>query len=101
MSRRWFENLQKSGVDVEQYIGGRRRAYLDRWREAGRFIAPGSRVLDVGGGYLFEELLEYIRSMRWDYRFFDIDAGVVDASRSLASSFGIPANHFHCGLKHE
>ena len=101
MGRIWFDNVLKSGVNVEDYIGGRRKAYLDRWREAGRFIPPGSRVLDVGGGFLFPELLEYFRSMRWDYWFFDIDADVFAASRSLAAEYGVPADHFHRGLNHE
>src|SRR5438105_8760424 len=101
MGRIWFDNLLKSGVNVEDYIGRRRRAYLDRWREAARFIAPGSRVLDIGGGYLYDELLEFIRSMRWDYWFLDVDENVVAASSSQAAPFGIPADHFQRGLNHE
>src|ERR1700677_4903112 len=61
MTRTWYNNLLKSGLDIDDYIAKRKAAYLDRWREAGRYIGAGGRILDIGGGNIFRELLDYFQ----------------------------------------
>lgn len=101
MTSTWFENLQKSGVDVDKYIEHRKKVYIERWQEAGRFIKPGAAVLDIGGGNLFPDLLRYFKTMKWDYTYFDIGENEVSASRRLAEEFGFDGSQFHRGLNHE
>ncbi len=98
MSANWFERVKSREGNVEAYIGKRQLAYLDRWREAGRFIGTGSRVLDVGGGNLYQSLVEYLVSKDIDYYYVDIDQSAVDGSRNLASRFGMDGSHFTMGF---
>lgn len=101
MTRSWYENLLRSGRDVEAYIAQRREAYLDRWREAARYIGRGGRVLDIGGGNLFADQFAFYRSMNWDYWYADIGAHEVDASRALGVSQGCDPAHFSQRFNHE
>ena len=98
MTANWYEGVKRREGDVEAYIQRRRDAYLDRWREAGRFIADGSRVLDVGGGNLFPELLAWFRARGFDYRSLDVDPGAVAGARSLGPLYGYDASRFAAGL---
>jgi SAM-dependent methyltransferase len=101
MGHIWYENLVNSGVDLETYMVGRRAAYNERWREAGRFIRPGSRVLDIGGGHLYEELLRYIDSKAWDYWYLEMGEAELAHSRKLAVSMGFNGEQFLYGFNHE
>jgi len=101
MTRTWFQNLLKSGKNVEAHIAGRRTAYLMRWKEAGRYIGAGARILDIGGGYLYEDLLTYFRSMNWDYWYTDVGEQETAHARGLGQSFGFDPQHFSTALNHE
>jgi SAM-dependent methyltransferase len=101
MTRTWYENLLRSGRDVEAYVAQRREAYLDRWREAGRYIGKGGRVLDIGGGNLFADQFAFFRSMNWDYWYADIGASEVSAARELAAAQGCDPSHFSQRFNHE
>jgi SAM-dependent methyltransferase len=98
MTANWYEAVKRREGDVEAYIGRRKLAYLERWREAGRFIPDGSRVLDVGGGNLFAELLQYLRSKDLDYQYLDVDPGAVAGARQLGPLHGYDATRFSAGL---
>lgn len=98
MSANWYEDVKRREGNVEAYIAKRQYAYLDRWREAGRFIADGSKVLDVGGGNLYPILLEYFKSKNIDYYYLDIDDSAVDASRTLGGRFGFDRSNFSLGF---
>lgn len=98
MTANWYELVRQRVGDVEAYIAGRQAAYLDRWREAARFIADGSRVLDVGGGNLYPGLLQYLKQRRLEYFYLDVDPAAVDASRQLAASFGFDPARFGHGF---
>ncbi len=101
MTRTWYANLLKSGFDVDDYIAKRRAAYLARWREAGRYIGAGGRVLDVGGGNIYADLLDYFRTMGWDYWYADVGADEVRGAAELAASHGFDPAHFSRRLNHE
>jgi SAM-dependent methyltransferase len=101
MTRTWFNNLLQSGRNVEDYIAQRKAAYLGRWREAGRYIGAGGRVLDVGGGNIYDEMLDYIRSMNWDYWYADVGADETAHAQRLGASFGFDPAHFSRRLNHE
>jgi SAM-dependent methyltransferase len=93
MTSQWFENVKRTHGDVDQYIASRHEAYLDRWREAGRFIGEGARVLDVGGGNLFPALVGYFKEKRLAYHYLDIDPAAVEGSRRLLAQSGFdPSN---------
>jgi len=98
MSANWYEGVKRREGNVEAYIVKRHHAYLDRWKEAGRFIADGSKVLDVGGGNLYPLLLEYIKSKNIDYHYLDIDAAAVEGSRNLGENFGFNPANFDVGF---
>jgi SAM-dependent methyltransferase len=88
MTATWFENVRRAHGDVDKYIATRHEAYLGRWREAARFIKPGDRVLDVGGGNLFPLLVDFLRSKEIDYHYLDIDPDAVAGSRPLLEEYG-------------
>jgi SAM-dependent methyltransferase len=101
MTRTWYNNLLRSGHNVEEYIAKRKSAYVVRWREAGRYFSRGDRVLDVGGGNMFPEQFEYFRSMDWDYWYADIGETEVQHSAQLAASLGFDPSHFSRRLNNE
>ena len=101
MTQTWFDNVRRSGRNVEDYIAKRKAAYLVRWREAGRYFGPGGRVLDIGGGNSYEELLAYFRSMNWDYWYTDIGENETRHSAQLGQSLGFDPAHFSRRLNHE
>lgn len=94
MTATWYEGVKAREVDVDAYIARRHAAYLDRWKEASRFIAPGARVLDIGGGNLFPRLFEHFESARIEYWYCDVDTSAVENSRRLGSSMGVPSGRF-------
>lgn len=98
MAKNWFERLKASGVDVEAYIGERQRSYIVRWKEAMAHIGAGRRILDIGGGFSFDGLLEYLRSQQVDYHFLDIDPSAAEATAALAEKFGYGRERFHTGF---
>jgi SAM-dependent methyltransferase len=101
MTRTWYNNLLKSGLNIDDYIAKRKAAYLDRWREAGRYIGAGGRILDIGGGNIYRELLDYFQAMRWDYWYADVGADEVGHAALLAASHGFDPSHFSRRLNHE
>lgn len=101
MTRTWYDNLLRSGRDVEAYVAKRKEAYLDRWREAARYIGRGGRVLDIGGGNLFADQFALFRNMNWEYWYADIGASEVAASRALGVSLGCDPSHFSQRFNHE
>jgi SAM-dependent methyltransferase len=101
MTRTWYNNLLRSGRNVEDYVSKRKSAYLTRWREAGRYIGKTGRVLDVGGGNLYPELLAYFRAMEWDYWYADIGETETRHAAELASGFGFDTAKFSRRLNHE
>ena len=98
MTARWYEGVKRREGDVEAYIEKRQAAYLDRWREAGRFIVSGSKVLDIGGGTLFRDLLEYLKAKAIDYYYLDVDERAVSSSRDLAATVGFDPGKFTAGF---
>ncbi|MDE3174543.1 MAG: class I SAM-dependent methyltransferase [Pseudomonadota bacterium] len=101
MTQTWFENVRRSGRNVDEFIAKRKAAYLVRWQEAGRYFGAGGRLLDIGGGNSYEELLAYIKSMNWDYWYTDIGESETQHSAQLAKTFGFDPAHFRRGLNHE
>lgn len=98
MTATWYEGVTKRYGDVEKYIHSRHIAYLDRWKEAARFIKYKDRVLDVGGGNLYPILLEYLKNQSIEYHYIDIDPSAVNSSRNLAYSYGFCPDHFNNGF---
>ncbi len=94
MTANWMAAVERNAGDVEAYIRQRQRAYLDRWREAWRFIPDGAKVLDIGGGNPWPDLLRELS--RFDYHYLDVDPAAVAGARVLGAEVGIdPANFAH------
>lgn len=98
MTARWYENIKASYGDVDAYVATRHRAYLDRWREAARFIKDGARILDIGGGNLFPDLLHYFENRAFQYSYIDVDPDAVSGSRKLAEELGLGTFSFEHGF---
>ncbi|MDR7038325.1 SAM-dependent methyltransferase [Methylobacterium sp. BE186] len=98
MTARWFENVKRQHGDVDAYIRTRFSAYIDRWKEAARFIPNGSRVLDIGGGNLFEDLVRFLADRKYVYQYIDVDPSSVASSQALARSLGIDSFTFQHGF---
>ena len=98
MTARWYANIKANYGDVDAYIATRHKAYMDRWREAGRFIPYGARVLDIGGGNLFPELLRYFEHCGFRYAYLDVDPDAVTGSRKLAHDLGLADFSFGQGF---
>ncbi len=97
MTARWFENVKRVHGDVDAYIATRHAAYLDRWKEAARFIPNGARVLDIGGGNLFPALVEFFEERQFHYTYIDVDPSCVDGARALTDSMDLRGASFHHG----
>jgi SAM-dependent methyltransferase len=98
MTEGWYENTKRLHGDVEAYVATRYAAYLDRWKEAARFIPEGSEVLDIGGGYHAKTVLEFIKSRKYSYNYIDVDPSSVAASAGVAASLGMDSSRFRQGL---
>ena len=98
MSLKWWEEVQRREADVDAYIARRQRAYLDRWREAVRFVEPRCAVLDIGGGNLFPDLMRAIHDWDIDYYYLDVDPDAVMGSRELGRGFGLDESRFRRGF---
>lgn len=98
MTANWYEGVKARVSDIDAYIATRHAAYIGRWREAGRFITPGSKLLDVGGGNLFPNLLNYLKELNVDYHYIDVDPAAAAGSKKLAIEMGFDGNQFTCGL---
>lgn len=98
MTANWYEGVKRRVGDVEAYIAGRQDAYMDRWREAGRFIPDGARVLDIGAGNLYPALFEYFRHKGLDYHYLDVDESAVLGSMAMGADYGFTADKFAKGF---
>lgn len=98
MTAQWFENVRRTFGDVDAYIETRRTAYLDRWKEAGRFISDGSEILDIGGGYLYDRLINYFKDRRFSYSFRDVDWGAVEAAKEIVARLDLNAPSIEHGF---
>ena len=45
MTANWYESVKLREGDVSAYIESRHRAYLQRWKEGGRFIDKGAEKM--------------------------------------------------------
>jgi ubiquinone/menaquinone biosynthesis C-methylase UbiE len=97
MTARWYENVQRTHGDVQAYIATRWAAYLDRWKEAARFIPNGANILDIGGGNIYESLVDFFIERNFQYNYLDVDPSCVDASRNLALTKGLHNASFKHG----
>jgi ubiquinone/menaquinone biosynthesis C-methylase UbiE len=97
MSARWYENVQRTHGDVEAYIATRWEAYLDRWREAARFMRDGDEILDIGGGNIYPMLIDFLKEKNFRYNYLDVDPSCVDASRDQAHARGLTNSTFNHG----
>ena len=101
MTQGWYDNLVRSKPDLEAYLRQRNDAYLDRWREAARYIGRGGRVLDVGGGHIFARQFAFFKDMDWDYWYADLGPEEVANSRALGASLGFVPENFSQRFNHE
>jgi ubiquinone/menaquinone biosynthesis C-methylase UbiE len=97
MTARWYENIKMTYGDVDAYIATRHSAYLDRWKEAARFIQNNANVLDVGGGNLYPALIDFFKSRSFHYSYVDVDPACVDGSRAIAEANGLSDSSFQHG----
>jgi len=97
MTARWFENVKRTHDDIEAYIATRHAAYLDRWKEAARFINDDANILDIGGGNLYPALVTFIKKRGFRYNYLDVDPSCVEASRNLAESLDLRHSTFRHG----
>jgi 2-polyprenyl-3-methyl-5-hydroxy-6-metoxy-1,4-benzoquinol methylase len=69
----------------QQYLEERLKAYLFRWNEALTFAKPGVNILDIGGGYISDEIFSLIIDRhKLNYNVIDIDHGAInEAIRKL------------------
>jgi SAM-dependent methyltransferase len=90
----WMDNIRRGGGSVEEVTRLRQAAYLHRWTEILPYAPPGSRVLDLGAGFLFDRLLEFFRDHRLDYTAIDIDSRAVAANQATGARFGLGPERF-------
>jgi SAM-dependent methyltransferase len=94
----WLESIKRRGLTLEEVTEQRKRAYTLRVFEAMAFVPSGHRVLDLGCGYVFREILQNIILPRGiDYWLQDIDPEVCNANRSLFVEHQLDTNHISCG----
>ncbi len=98
MTARWMSNLVAQGGDHGAHIEARKRAYMDRWREAARFVPDGARILDVGGGNLWPGLIRFFKDRGFDYWYMDVDPDSVASSAAVARDLGFDGTKFVTGF---
>jgi SAM-dependent methyltransferase len=92
----WLESHK--GDDMEEVSRQRQAACTLRVAEALAFVPAGSRLLDIGCGYVFPNILrELILVKSIEYWLHDIDPAVCDANRRLFREQGIPERQVTCG----
>lgn len=97
MTAHWYENIKRIHKDVDAYIATRHAAYLGRWKEAARFIDDNARVLDIGGGNIYSDLVLFWKDRGFQYSFLDVDPSCVEGSKSLAKALGLKGATFDHG----
>lgn len=98
MTNNWFSQVQRNNADPDSYIKKRHSAYLDRWKEALRFVPTGSRILDIGGGNPFSGLFDLLKSHGLDYWYLDVDEQAVAGGVRLAQGHNFDPSHFSVGF---
>lgn len=95
---RWIESIKNRGLTLEDVTRQRRGAYTIRVAEAAAFFPSRARILDIGCGYVFEEILrDVILSRGLEYWQQDIDSAVCDANVALFRRHGLPPEQIFCG----
>jgi hypothetical protein len=90
----WMENIRRGGRSMEDVNRQREDAYLHRWAEVLPYAPPGSRVLDLGGGFTFGRLYAFWAGQGFDYTAIDIDRRAVETNRANGPSHGFGAERF-------
>jgi len=98
MSATWAKNARQRGVDMEALHASRAVAYLDRWKEAARFIGNGSRVLDIGGGNTPSIVMEFLKERQYKYQYIDVDPAAAKSSKDLAQTIGFKSAKYDVGF---
>ncbi|HEX3920399.1 MAG TPA: class I SAM-dependent methyltransferase [Caulobacteraceae bacterium] len=98
MTAAWMSNLVAGNDDYLAYIEGRKAAYAGRWIEALRFVRDGDKLLDIGGGNLWLELLQLIQGRGVNYWYLDVDPECVAGCKSLAQGVGLDPARFEVGF---
>jgi SAM-dependent methyltransferase len=92
---RWLESHK--GDDMTEVARQRQAACTMRVAEALAFVAGGSRMLDIGCGYVFPDILrDLILPKSIEYWLHDIDPAVCEANRRLFREQGLP-DRIVCG----
>ena len=95
-------SLDDRGMALEEEAGRRWTKYAMRFREMLVYASPGTRMLDIGAGYLTAEFLKHlILPNSLDYRVQDIDPRVVEHDRVVFSACGIDPDHVREGVNTE
>jgi SAM-dependent methyltransferase len=90
----WMDNIRRGGGSLEDVTRKRQAAYLHRWRETLPYSPPGSRVLDLGAGFLYDALFAFFRDSGFDYTAIDIDRRAVEGNRATGAHFGFGWERF-------
>lgn len=78
----------------EAYTQSRIQAYRKRWAEALIYVPDGATILDIGGGYTPQIVLdELFRVRKLDYWYIDIDQRSVNYISQALSAAGLPPEH--------
>jgi SAM-dependent methyltransferase len=94
----WLASIKHRGLTLEEVTLQRKGAYTLRVSEGMAFMPAGGRVLDLGCGYVFREILrDIILRCGIDYRLQDIDPEVCQSNASLFSEHGLSAESIFCG----
>lgn len=94
----WIAAIEARGERVEDVVASRFRAYRKRIRTALIYPGKGERLLDIGAGNIFEEMLtDVIMAAGVDYWTLDIDKRVVDGTKALFSRHGLDPEHARHG----
>lgn len=98
MTRKWAAGITARYGNPEEYYAKRQAAYLDRWREALRFVPAGSRLLDIGGGNPYSGLWATIQGHRLDYQLLDVSPDSISSWQRMALENGTNPENFRVGF---
>ena len=91
MNNTWYESLiERFGEDgAVEYSKQRYLIYKKKWEKAIKFFGPNQNILDIGGGTMSQENMDFISQNAYSYTLQDIDQASLESAiiRAATSNF--------------
>lgn len=101
MVDRCAEHVMAQGKSLHEHHRERLAAYTKRFSEALTYLTPHTRLLDIGAGYVYPELLSRLMARNIAYWTLDIDERTTEHTRSVFAAHGLDPAQARTGVNTE